>query len=147
MNTLWGVAMVVASGLFAGGLMAIAWERTPVWKSASIPDFRATFSGTLRRVDRLQPALLTISLVSAIGFAVTASGDARVIAIVVVVDSFFILVGSIVWLVPIQRALASTSELPTDGADRMRVRWLHGHLIRTAAGIGLFVLAVLAAVR
>ncbi len=46
-----------------------------------------------------------------------------------------ILIGSLVWLVPIQRTLQSGSELSAAAVDELRTRWLRGHLIRAIAGV------------
>ena len=144
MGELWATVMVVSGGLFAGGVMSIAWERVPAWRTTATPEFRSGFAGTLRRVDRLQPALLSICLVSTIGFAVTAAGAARTLAMLAAAGSLLILVGSLAWLVPIQRTLKSGSELPAAAVDGLRARWLRGHLVRTVLGVALFVLAVVA---
>jgi hypothetical protein len=136
--------MVVSGGLFAGGVMSIAWERVPAWRTTDTPEFRSGFTGTLRRVDRLQPALLSICLVATIGFAVTAAGAARTLAMFSAAGSLLVLVGSLAWLVPIQRTLRSGSELPAAAVDGLRARWLRGHLVRTVVGVALFVLAVAA---
>jgi Anthrone oxygenase len=144
MDELWATAMVVSGGLFAGGVMSIAWERVPVWWTMATPEFRSGFAGTLRRVDRLQPALLSICLVSTTGFAVTAAGAARTLALLSAAGSLLVLVGSLAWLVPIQRTLKSGSELPAAAVDGLRARWLRGHLVRTVLGVALFVLAVVA---
>jgi hypothetical protein len=146
MDELWATAMVVSGGLFAGGVISIAWERVPAWRKTRIPEFRIAFAQTLQRVDRLQPALLSICLASTIGFAVTATGAARTIAVFAAVGFVLILVGSVVWLVPIQRTLKSGSEVPSAAVERLRSRWLRGHLIRTVVGVSLFVLAVLATI-
>jgi hypothetical protein len=144
MGELWATAMVVSGGLFAGGVMSIAWERVPAWRTTDTPEFRSGFTGTLRRVDRLQPALLSICLVATIGFAVTAAGAARTLAMFSAAGSLLVLVGSLAWLVPIQRTLRSGSELPAAAVDGLRARWLRGHLVRTVVGVALFVLAVAA---
>jgi Domain of unknown function (DUF1772) len=144
MNEVWASAMVVSGGLFAGGVMSIAWDRIPAWRSTEIPDFRSGFADTLRRVDRLQPALLSICLVSTIGFAVTAADTARTLAAFAGAGFLLVLVGSVAWLVPIQRTLKSDAELPAVAVDGLRARWLRGHLIRTVAGVALFVVVVVA---
>jgi len=144
MGELWATVMVVSGGLFAGGLTSIAWERVPAWRRTHLPEFRTGFAGTLRRVDRLQPALLVICLVSTIGFAVTAAGAARTLAALAATGMLLVLVGSVAWLVPIQRTLESGSELPDGAVEGLRARWLRGHLIRTVVGVALFMLAVVA---
>jgi Domain of unknown function (DUF1772) len=144
MDQLWAIAMMVSGGLFAGGVMSIAWERVPAWRTRNLPDFRIGFAHTLRRVDRLQPALLSICLASTIGFAATAVGAARTLAVFAAVGFLLILVGSVAWLVPIQRTLKSGAELPGATVEGLRARWLRGHLVRTVLGVALFVLAVVA---
>ena len=146
MNDVWATAMVVTGGLFAGGVTSIALERVPAWRRAPIAEFRSEFAQTLRRVDRLQPALLSISLVSTIGFAVAAAGAARTLAVIAAAGFVLILAGSVVWLIPIQRTLKSDSELPVAVADGLRERWFRGHLARTVVGVALFVVAVVATV-
>lgn len=146
MDEMWAVGMLVSGGLFAGGVMSIAWERVPVWRRSQLAEFRITFAHTLRRVDRLQPALLSVSLASTIGFAVTAAGSARTLAVFVAAGFLVILIGSLVWLVPIQRTLQSGSELSAAAIDELRTRWLRGHLIRAIAGVALFALAVVATI-
>jgi hypothetical protein len=59
---------------------AIAWERIPAWRASNLLDFRTGFAHTLRRVDRLQPALLVVCLGSTVGFAASTSGAARTLA-------------------------------------------------------------------
>jgi hypothetical protein len=138
MDEIWVVGMLISGGLFAGGLMSIAWERIPAWRRTQLAEFRIGFALTLRRVDRLQPALLSVTLASTIGFAVTAAGSARTLAVFVAGGFLLILVGSLVWLVPIQRTLQSGSELAAATVDELRTRWLRGHLIRAVAGVVLF---------
>jgi hypothetical protein len=140
----WAIAMMASGGLFAGGVVSIAWERVPVWRGTSLPDFRIGFAQTLRRVDRLQPALLSICLLSTIGFAVSSAGAARTLASFAAAGFVLVLVGSVAWLVPIQRTLKSGTELPAADVERLRARWLRGHLVRTVAGVALFIVAVVA---
>ena len=144
MNEVLAVAMVFSGGLFAGGVLSIALERIPAWHRMQIADFPASFAHTLRRVDRLQPALLSICLVSAIGYVLTASGAARSVAMLAVVGCVLILVSSVGWLVPIQRTVRSGSELSTIDAGELRTRWLRGHLIRTVIAVALFAVTVVA---
>jgi hypothetical protein len=96
----WAIPMLICGGLFAGGVVFIAWERIPAWRSAELPDFRTAFAHTLRRADRLQPALVVVSLFSTLGFAVTASGAARVFVLLAAAGFLVVLLGSAAWLVP-----------------------------------------------
>lgn len=146
MDEVWATAMVVSGGLFAGGVTFIAWERIPAWQRATILEFRSGFAQTLRQVDRLQPALLSICLVSTIGFAAAATGAARTLAVIAAAGFVLILAGSVAWLIPIQRTLTSGSDLPASVVDGLRKRWFRGHLARAVVGVALFVVAVVAAV-
>jgi hypothetical protein len=147
MSDWWAVSMLITGGLFAGGVVSIAWERIPAWRRTDLPDFRTGFAHTLRRVDRLQPALLAVCIVSTIGFAISAGGAARTLAMLAAAGFLVILVGSVAWLVPIQRRLvASGSPQSSVSVESMRAQWFRGHLIRAALALALFTLAVAAVV-
>src|SRR5215207_1642496 len=79
---------------------AIAWERVPAWRASDLADFRTGFAHTLRRMDRLQPALLVVCLGSTIGFAGSAGGAARTLAALAAGGLLVVLVGSVALLVP-----------------------------------------------
>lgn len=146
MNEWWAVVMLFTGGLFAGGVISIAWERGPAWRKADLPDFRAGFAHTLRRVDRVQPVLLSLFLLSTIAFAVGEGGVARTMAVLAAAAGLLVLLGSLVFLVPLQRKLvAAGSGQPSLRVDEMRARWLRGHLIRAAGTLFLFMLAIVAA--
>jgi hypothetical protein len=148
MTEVLAIAMVLTAGLFAGGVLSIAWERVPAWKSAEPSEFQATFAHTLRRVDRLQPALLTVCLVSTIGFALSVGGGAaRTLSLLAAAGLLIVLVGSVALLVPAQRRLvASASRLTTPDVERLRTRWLRGHVLRTGVALAALVLVVAAVV-
>jgi Domain of unknown function (DUF1772) len=144
MNDLWAIAMVVSGGLFAGGVVSIALERVPAWRTGGTADFRTSFVHTLRRVDRLQPALLSIWLIATIGFALTETGPARTLALVAAAGSLLILAGSVMWLVPIQRSVKSGTDQAGTDLERLRARWVRGHLARTVGAVSLLIVAVVA---
>jgi Domain of unknown function (DUF1772) len=147
MSQWWAVPMLFSGGLFAGGVAVIAWERAPAWRASDLVAFRSGFAHTLRRVDHLQPALLVVCLGSTIGFASSAAGAARTLAALAAGGLLLVLVGSAAVLVPIQRRLvASGPQAPAAAVERLRARWLGGHLVRTAVALAVFVLAVVATV-
>jgi hypothetical protein len=145
MNAMWAIPMLISAGLFAGLVVSIAWERLPAWREADLLDFQAAFSHTLRRVDRLQPALLAVCLVSTTGFALTAGGAARMFALLGTAGFVVVFVGSGAWLVPVQRRLAGSAQ-PSPELERLRTQWFRGHLIRTVVALAALSLAVVAAV-
>jgi hypothetical protein len=147
MSQWWAVPMLISGGLFAGGVALIAWERIPAWRASDPVAFRTALAHTLRRVDRLQPVLLVVSLGATIGFASSEGGAARALAALAAGGLLVVLVGSAALLVPIQRRLvASGSAPPPADLKRLRARWLGGHLVRTAVALACFVLAVVATV-
>jgi hypothetical protein len=140
----WAISMLISGALFAGGVVSIAWERVPAWRAAELADFRVAFAHTLRRVDRLQPALLVACLVSTVGFALGADGQAQVPALVAAAGFLAVLIGSGALLVPIQRRLVQ-ADLPAPEAERLRTLWLRGHVVRTVLAVAALVLVVVAA--
>jgi Anthrone oxygenase len=147
MTDFWAISMLISGGLFAGGAASIALERLPAWRATELSEFRVAFAHTLRRVDPVQPALLTVCLASTIAFALSAQGAAKTLALVAAAAFLLILIGSATLLVPVQRRLASSrAELLLPEAERLRDFWLRGHLIRTVAALGALVLAVVASV-
>ena len=73
---LWTVLMVVATGMFAGGAATFAWSRVSIWRRMSVPQFVTDFAQTLHWTDKVQPALLVIAIVSAVGHVQTNAGGA-----------------------------------------------------------------------
>jgi hypothetical protein len=147
MRETWSIVMLIGGALFAAGVLPIAWERAPAWRAADHTTFRLEFAHTLRRMDRLQPALLLVCLVSSVGFAVSASGTPRLLGGLGASCFVAVLVGSGAGLVPIQRRLVDpASDLSPADVERLRTRWLGGHLIRTVVALVAFVLLVVAAV-
>jgi Domain of unknown function (DUF1772) len=142
----WAIPMLITGGLFAGGVVSIAWERIPAWRSAELADFQAAFAHTLRRVDRFQPILLVACLVSTIGFAVSADGAARTVAVAAAAALVVVLVGSVAWLVPLQRRLVAQTARPEPVLESWRSQWLRGHVIRAVLSLAALILAAAAAV-
>jgi predicted RND superfamily exporter protein len=140
----WAILMLVSAGLFSGGVTVFAWERIPVWRGLTVPRFKTEFATTIHVADRVQPALLVASIVTAAGFAFTSSGAARTLAIMGVAGFVVILVASAAVLVPLQhRIIASSQEQPAL-VEEMQRRWFRGHLGRSALGTASFVLVAIA---
>ena len=141
--SVWEALMVIAGGLFAGGGATFAWSRVPIWSRMPIPAFVEDFGQTLNRTDKVQPALLIVSIASAIGFAVTDDGAARVFAIIGAVGFAAVLAASLAVMVPLQRRI--TRDPGQEGIEEMRQRWFQGNLGRSILSILAFIATAVAA--
>ena len=153
MNDIWAVLMLVAGGLFAGGAATFAWSRVPIWRRMPLREFASDFEQTIRRTDKVQPALLLIAAVSGFGFAVTGNGSARLLAALGAGGLILVLLASLAILVPLQRRIIATTlrdaanaQADPENIDAMRLRWFSGNLGRSFLSVGSFVLMVLATV-
>src|ERR687895_204982 len=140
----WASLMLIAGGLFAGGAATFAWSRVPIWRWMALQEFIGDFKPTLRRTDKVQPALLVAAIVSAAGFALTADGSARVLASVGAAGFVVTLAASLAILVPLQRRIVATPPEEAKAIDEMRTRWFRGHLGRSMLGVASFVAVAVA---
>ncbi len=137
--------MLIAGGLFAGGAASFAWSQVPIWRRMPVQGFMGDFEQTLRRTDKVQPALLVAAIVSAAGFALTAEGSARVVASVGAAGFVVTLAASLALLVPLQRRIIATPPAEAGAIDEMRARWFRGHLGRSMLAAASFVAVAVAA--
>jgi hypothetical protein len=137
--------MLIAGGLFAGGAATFAWSRVPIWRRMPVQEFLGDFEQTLRRTDKVQPALLVAAIISAAAFALTAEGLARVLATVGVAGFVVTLAASIAILVPLQRRIVATPLTEAEAIEEMRARWFRGNRGRSMLSVVSFVAVVVAA--
>jgi hypothetical protein len=130
--------MLIAGGLFAGGAATFAWSRVPIWRRMTAQEFIGDFEETLRRTDKVQPALLVAAIVSAAGFALAADGSARVLALVGAAGFATTLVASLALLVPLQRRIVATPPEEAKTIDEMRARWFRGNVGRSMLAVTSF---------
>lgn len=119
------IAKLLSGGLFAG-VVSLAWERLPAGNGADPFEFRAAFAYTLRRVDRVQPALAVVGLISTVGFAISADGGARTLAGLAAAGFGVILGGSGGLARPQRRLVAPGPEEPQVDAEKPRRQWFRG---------------------
>ena len=143
---IWAALMLIAGGLFAGGGATFAWSRVPIWRGMAPADFVSDFDQTIRRTDKVQPALLVVAAVSAIGFAVGAGGSARVFAALGAGGFILVLLASLAVLVPLQRRIIATPVAQAADIDAMRARWFSGNLGRALLSVGSFALIATASI-
>jgi hypothetical protein len=140
--TSWSVFMLVASGLFAGGTV-IAATRMPSWRRMPVPQFRTDFARVIAVADKVQPALLLLSLSSTVVFALRVEAAARWAALGSAAGLVVILVASGTVLVPLQRRIIGSDD-SAEVTRALRIRWLRGHVGRSAAAVLSFSLAIAA---
>jgi hypothetical protein len=143
--SIWATLMLIAGGLFAGGAATFAWSRVPIWQRMPVQEFIGDFEQTLRRTDKVQPALLVAAIVSAVGLALTADGPARVAASVGAAGFVVTLAASLAILVPLQRRIIATPPAEAKAIDEMRARWFRGNLGRSMLAVASFVAVAVAA--
>jgi hypothetical protein len=134
----WATIMLIAGGLFAGGAATFAWSRVPIWRRMPVQEFIGDFEETLRRTDKVQPALLIATIVSAVGFTLAAEGPARVLGAMGAAGFAVTLAASLAYLVPLQRRIVATPPAETKAIDEMRVRWFGGNLGRSMLAAAAF---------
>jgi hypothetical protein len=135
----WVSLMLIAGGLFAGGAATFAWSRVPIWRRMPVEEFIGDFEQTIRRTDKVQPALLVAAIVSAAAFALTAEGSARVLGSVGALGFVVTLAASLILLVPLQRRIIATPPAEAKAINEMRARWFRGNLGRSMLAVASFV--------
>ncbi len=137
------VLMLLCGGLFAGGVLTLAWNRLPAWRGMERSSFADDFGRAINVADRLQPFLLVIAILAGAVFALNSEGLAQGLAIAAIVGFLLTLVLSLAILVPLQRRILATYK-EADDFEAMRARWLQGHTGRTVVSLISFLLAVIA---
>jgi hypothetical protein len=134
----WAALMLMSGGMFAGGAASFSWSRVPIWRGMEPTSFGDDFSATIRRTDKVQPALLVVAIVSAIAFALSADGAASALAWVGAGAFLVTLVASAAVLVPLQRRIITESTARRSAVEEMRARWFRGHLGRSVLSVAAF---------
>lgn len=140
--SIWAAPMVIAGGLFAGGAATFAWSRVPIWRTMPASAFVDDFSETLRRTDKVQPALLVVAIGTAVAFALTSARAGRPLALVGAGAFLAILILSLALLVPLQRRIIDCRQ--AEAIEDMRRRCLRGNLGRSALAVVAFAVTAMA---
>lgn len=134
------IAMILSGGFFSGGVIALAWNRLPVWKELPFAQFKSDFGRTIRFADILQPFLLAGAIISTLLFALNSQNWASTLAWMATAGYAATMAASVALLVPLQRKLLSFNEEPGDLAI-LRAKWITGHIGRTVLSSLSFILA------
>jgi hypothetical protein len=140
----WAALVLIAGGVFAGSVVAFAWDRVSAWKTMPTAQFMGDFGHTINRADKIQPALLVVAIAGALGYAASTEASARVLALVGAAGFLIVMVASLGILVPLQRRILRTPLETEEAILTMRQRWFPGHIGRTVLSVISFALVVAA---
>jgi hypothetical protein len=131
--------MLGAGGLFAGGILVVAVERTNLWRRMPVEQYAVDFRRSLARVDPMLPILGALTAVGALLFALNAAGRAAALTWTAVALLGVIIVSSLAVAEPINMRFRRLPEgSPPPGADRLRIVWRRFHYGRTLLGVAAF---------
>jgi hypothetical protein len=139
----WAVVMLVFGGLFAGAVVNFAWSRVPIWLAMPRAQFLTDFAKSITVADKVQPALLAVTIVAAVGFAFTTESTARILALSAAVGFAVTMLASLAVLVPLQRRIIALGA-ESESVDTMQLTWFRGHIGRSVVSTISLVLAAAA---
>jgi len=137
------LAMVFFGGLWTGGILIVAVERTNLWRRMPIDQFAVDFRRSVLRVDPMMPILGALAGIPAIYFAFHATGPAKTLAWSAVAMIVLVILGSTLIAEPMNSKFRRLPEgtCPPDAAA-IRDKWRAFHNLRTV--VALLILACLA---
>jgi protein-L-isoaspartate O-methyltransferase len=141
----WAILMLVMGGLFAGAVANFAWSRVPIWRAMPRAQFVTDFAKSIAVADKVQPALLSLTIVGAVSFALTTDSTARLLAIGTAAGFTVTMLASLAILVPLQRRIIALGA-ESESIEAMRLQWFRGHVGRAVLSVVSLVLAAAAAV-
>ncbi len=131
--------MLAAGGLFAGGILVVAVERTNLWRRMPVEQYAVDFRRSLARVDPMLPILGALTGVGALLFALHSSGRPAALTWVAVALLGVVIVSSLIVAESINARFRRLPEgSPPEGAERLRVTWRRFHYGRTLLGLAAF---------
>src|SRR5215813_5087302 len=131
--------MLAAGGLFSGGILVVAIERTNLWRRMSVDQYAVDFRRSLARVDPMLPILGALTCAGALLFALNATGRPAALTWTAVALLGVVIVSSLIVAEPINARFRRVPEGDTpDRAERLRVTWRRFHYGRTVLGIAAF---------
>jgi hypothetical protein len=140
----WAALLLIAGGVFAGSVVAFAWDRVSAWKAMPLQQFMTDYDHTINRADKIQPALLVVAIVAAVVYGLTATGSTRILVLVGAAGFLVVMVASLGILVPLQRRILRTSPESGEAIHEMQQRWFSGHIGRAVLSVVSFGLVVAA---
>jgi hypothetical protein len=128
--------MLVFCGLWSGGILIFAVERTALWRKMPLEQYTVDFRRSLLRSDPMMPILGVIAGAGATVFALNRSGAAESLAWTGLGLIVLVVVASIVIAEPINSKFRRLPEgqMP-ERADHYRTLWRRFHAVRNLASL------------
>lgn len=128
--------MVFFSGLWAGGILIFAVERTNLWRRMPVEQYAVDFRRSVKRVDPMMPILGGIAGLASIYFALNSGGTAQLLAWSGTALMAIVIIGSIAIAEPMNTKFRRLpeGEMPP-GITVIRDRWRAFHNARTIVAL------------
>lgn len=131
--------MVVAGGIFAGGIFFVAVERVNLWGRMPVEQYVVDFRRSLGRLDPLLPILGIASALAAVVHAVNSSGLSSVASWSAAAFIGVVIVTSIAIGEPINSKFRRLPEGQSpEAAEQLRTTWRRFHIFRTCLALLAF---------
>ena len=140
----WGVVALAAGGLFTIAVVFFARVSVPRWQEMEPTRFLPDFARTINVADKVQPTLLVATIAALIMIVGSTDGSDSVIATVAAVGFVGTLVGSVAFMVPLQRQMIREGSNAAYPLAAMKARWIRGHYGRATLASISFALLVFA---
>ena len=129
--------MLFFGGLWAGGILVFAVERTSVWRRMPVEQYAVDFRRSVSRADPMMPVLSVVTGIASIVFAIALNGNAaRVLAWIGAALVLLVIVTSVTIAEPINSKFRRLPEgrIP-EGAEHYRELWRRFHVGRTCVAL------------
>ena len=139
--------MLVSCGLWSGGILIFAVERTNLWRRMPLEQYAVDFRRSLFRADPMMPILGVTAGAAATFFALNRSGAATVFAWAGIGFIVLVVVASITIAEPINSKFRRLPEgqMP-ERAEHYRTLWRRFHAARNLAALAALACLAAAAV-
>ena len=140
----WDVVALGVGALFTTAVAFFASFRVPQWRVMERSTFLPDFERTINVADKVQPALLVVTIIATAMVSSSIDGSEKVFGWGATTGFILTFLGSLVYMVPLQRRMIRTGADPAVPIPEMRSRWIKGHVTRTALTLGSFALLAVA---